>query len=89
MAKKKQFTASIPVQFSQDWRDRVAAVADHELVNDSMAAIVRDCVEQYLPFLEQQLGLGPQQEVIDALDEVAPPTIDRSAGCFGGPPLPE
>jgi hypothetical protein len=98
MAIKKQYTASIPVQLTPEWRERVQHVADDERVNVSMAQVIRDCVATALPAFELQLGyikldddddLEEQAENIRGEQEAPRPKEDRSAGCAWGPPLPE
>lgn len=94
MAIKKQYDGKpVPVQLSAEWRDRIKAVSDHERINDSMAAVIRDCIEVALPGFELELGI----RTIDDLDEgelealglnrlaEAPsaPREDRAKGSFG------
>ncbi len=90
MAVKKKYTDALPVQLTPEWRARVKAVADHEQIQDSMAAVIRDCIEAALPNFELGLGLLD----LDALDddelarlgvqrEPEATPEDRSAGCFG------
>jgi len=90
MAIKKQYTAALPVQLTPEWRERVKAVADHELVNISVAQVIRDCIEAALPSIEIQLGLLSLEELTDGelaargLERpTAPVREDRAAGCFG------
>jgi hypothetical protein len=94
MAIKKQYTASIPVQLTPEWRERVQRVADDEQVNLSMAQVIRDCILAALPNFELQLGYIEVDDLKGLMDEAreeqqSKPREDRSAGCFGGPPLPE
>jgi hypothetical protein len=95
MALKKQYTASIPVQLTPEWRERVQRVADDERVNLSMAQVIRDCILAALPNFELQLGILEEDDIEDQVEHVreeqarAQGKEDRSAGCFGGPPLPE
>lgn len=102
---KKKYGKSIPVQLTQEWRDRVQAVADHPRIEDSMASVIRDCIETALPGFEMELGLvEPEEEGdrgIPVFTKIAPGPLpvedrdrllgkeDRSAGCFGGPPRVE
>jgi hypothetical protein len=94
MAIKKQYTASIPVQLTPEWRERVQRVADDERVNLSMAQVIRDCILTALPNFELQLGYIEGDDLDDLVEQVREEQAgtkkeDRSAGCFGGPPLPE
>lgn len=97
MAVKKQFTASLPVQLTPEWRDRLRAVADHEAVQSSIAAVIRDCIAFSLPGIEIQLGLLAIEDLTDedlanmGLERTPEESEedqkeDRSRGCFGGPP---
>ena len=95
MAIKKQYVAAVPVQMTQEWKDRVKAVADHETINDSLAAVIRDCIEVALPGFELELGIRTLDDLSEGeiealgLNRVAkeapaqPVREDRARGSFG------
>lgn len=94
MAIKKQFDGKpVPVQLSAEWRERIKVVSDHPKISDSLAAVIRDCIETALPGFELELGIRD----LDDLDEgelaalglnkveerPAPQREDRAKGSFG------
>lgn len=93
MAKKRQFDAAVPVQMTQDWKDRITAVSDHPKINDSIAAVIRDCIAIQLPAFELELGIRTLDDLDE--DELAglglnkveerpePAREDRARGSFG------
>ncbi len=98
MAIKKKFDGKpVPVQLAKDWRDRIQAVSDHPRINDSLAAVIRDCVETALPGFELNLGirtlddmedfelegLGVTREEVAGTQPAAPQKEDRAKGSFG------
>lgn len=93
MAIKKQYDATVPVQMTAAWKDRIKAVSDHERINDSIAAVVRDCIETALPGFELELGIRDLDDLDEAeleglglnrVPEGAPtPREDRAKGSFG------
>ena len=93
MAIRKQYDATIPTQVTSEWKARIKAVADHERINDSMAAVVRDCIEVALPGFELELGIRDLDDLTDGelealglnrLAEEAPAQReDRAKGSFG------
>ena len=99
--KKAKYTAAVPVQLTPEWRDRLRTVADHPRIEDSVASVIRDCIETALPGFELELGLVEPEEVTPTgyagAERLEPTDIelltggeDRSRGCFGGPPaLPQ
>lgn len=95
MAIKKQYTASIPVQLTPEWRERVQRVADDDRVNLSMAHVIRDCILTALPQFELQLGFIEEDDLEDVAENIRAeqatpaPKEDRAAGCAWGPALPE
>lgn len=93
MAIKKQFDGKpVPVQLSAEWRERIAAVADHPKITDSLAAVIRDCIQIQLPAFELELGIRDIEDLDE--DELAslglnkvpdgpPAREDRAKGSFG------
>lgn len=94
MAIKKQYDASIVVQLTQGWKDRITAVADHEQIQDSLAAVIRDCIELTLPKFELELGIRGLDDLTEdemqalGLDRLpdTPAREDRAKGSFGYTP---
>ncbi len=97
MAVTRKNNATVPVQMEQAWKDRVKAVADHERINDSLAAVIRDCVEVALPGFELELGIRDLDDLTDGEVEAlglsreeaapaAPQVEDRAKGSFGWVP---
>jgi len=97
MAIKKQYDATVPTQMTSEWKARVKAVADHERINDSLSAVIRDCIEVALPGFERELGIRTLDDLsegeLEALglnrlaEEAEKPTVtgreDRARGSFG------
>lgn len=94
MAIKKKYGATIPVQMTQEWKDRIQAVADDPKINDSLAAVVRDCVEVALPGFELELGIRTLDDLSEgelealgvtrqAAEAATPAREDRAKGSFG------
>ena len=94
MAVTRKYTDALPVQLTQAWRDRVKVVADHERIQDSMASVIRDCIETALPRWEIELGILDIAELDDeqlaaiglARAVETPRREDRAAGSFGWTP---
>ncbi len=98
MAIKKKFDGKpVPVQLSAEWRARIQEVSDHERINDSLAAVIRDCVEVALPGFELELGIRDLDDLTDGEVEAlglsreeaapaAPQVEDRAKGSFGWVP---
>ena len=91
---KKQYDATLTMQLTSEWRDRLKAVSDHERINDSIAAVVRDCIEVALPGFELELGIRTMDDLsegelealgLNRLAEEAPTPVreDRARGSFG------
>lgn len=91
MAIKKKYGAAVPVQLTDDWKARVRTVADHERIQDSMAAVIRDCIEVALPGFELELGLRDLEDLTEGevqalgLEKLPeePRREDRARGSFG------
>ena len=75
MAIRKQFVAAVPVQMTQEWKDRITAVADHPKITDSLAAVIRDCIAIQLPAFELELGIRTLDDLDE--DELAGLGLDR------------
>ena len=97
MAIRKKYDATVPVQMAQDWKDRIQVVSDHPQINDSLAAVIRDCVEVALPGFELELGIRDIDDLsegeLEALGlnrvpaaPAAPAREDRAKGSFGWVP---
>ncbi len=93
MAIKKHFDAVVPVQLEQSWKDRIKAVSDHPKIQDSLAAVIRDCIETSLPGFELELGIRELDDLdedelaalgLNKIPEQAPAKReDRARGSFG------
>lgn len=93
MAIRKHFDAAVPVQLERAWKDRIKVVSDHPKIQDSLAAVIRDCIETALPGFELELGIRGlddlNEEELAALglnkipDQPTPPREDRAKGSFG------
>jgi len=92
VAIRKKYDTALAVQFEQAWKDRIQAVADHPTIADSLASVVRDCVELALPGFELELGIRQLDDLtegeldalgLNRLPNEAPKREDRAAGSFG------
>ncbi len=93
MAIKKHYDTVVPVQLEQAWKDRIKVVSDHPKIQDSLAAVIRDCIETTLPGFELELGIRElddlSEDELAALglnkvpEQPAPQREDRARGSFG------
>lgn len=92
MAIKKQYAATVPVQMTDEMKERIRAVSDHPRINDSLASVIRDCIDVALPSFELELELreiddltdGERQVLgLDHLTREEKGPEDRAKGSFG------
>lgn len=94
MAVTKKFDGrTVPVQLTAEWRERIKVVSDHPKINDSLAAVIRDCVELALPGFELELGIRELDDLDEGelaalglnkvAEQAAPQREDRARGSFG------
>lgn len=88
MARKKKITKILSVGLTDSWFDRVAAVADHDRTQVSMAEVVRDCIEAALPGFELALQIRTLDDFDDEeLQDLGLARKEDDAGRLGSPEL--